>query len=151
MKLEGTHIINASCSRVYAALSNPTILAQCISTIKSIETESESIFKVVLDISVGVIKGTLHGKVKILNPQLNQSMTIKIEMQTPVGRLSGTGDLVFQDLSNQQITQVKWLSKSPLGVIVAILGRQTVIQVAQSQAELFFSKLETELQKNQTP
>ncbi len=151
MKLEGNYVINASCTRVYAAIGNPSVLALCVSNIKSIETESEGVFKVVLDISVGIVKGTLRGKIKLLNPRPNQAVTIKVEMQTPVGRLSGTGDLTLNDISNKkkEMTQINWSSKSPLGVLVAILGSQTVISVAQSQADLFFSKLEIELQKSE--
>jgi carbon monoxide dehydrogenase subunit G len=124
MKLQGTHLVRASQAQVFAGICNPNILASCISNIKSIEPESESVCKVVLEVSVGVVQGTLKGKIKFLNLQPNQSLWLKAEIQTPVGRVSATGEIVLtaRRLEGKHVTEVSWSTKSPFGVLVAILG-----------------------------
>ncbi len=144
MQLEGTNIIQAPPERVYSALNDPEILARCVPGAKKLEPDGANSFKTSLEITIGPVKGVFQGRVQITEKLENQAMTLKIDMRAPVGVASATGRITLE--SEGETTKVHWAGEPQLGGMIASIGARLIGGVAKAQADLFFAKLERELQ-----
>jgi uncharacterized protein len=144
VQLEGTNIIQAPVKRVYQALNDPEVLARCVPGAKKFEPDGTDCFKTSLEVAVGPVKGVFQGRVQITDKLENQAMTLKIDMRAPVGVASATGRITLE--SEGETTKVHWAGEPQLGGMIASIGARLIGGVAKAQADLFFAKLEHELQ-----
>ena len=143
MQLEGNNTIHSTPELIFAALQNPEMLAKCVPGVKKLEVEAEGIFKTTLEVAIGPVKGTFNGKVSVLDMVENQALTLKVEMRSPVGIASAIGRVTLYP--EDGATRVHWAGEPQLGGMIASVGARLIGGVAKAQADLFFSKLESEL------
>lgn len=130
--------------RVWQALNDPQVLARCAPGVKSLEAETPELLHAVLEVAVGPVKGVFKGKIQIADKQEPQAMTLKVEAKAPVGIVSAVGKLRLE--ATDTGTTVHWEGVPHLAGMLATVGARLVQGVAKSQADLFFQKLQRELQ-----
>ena len=143
MQLEGNNLVQATPEQIFIALQDSAVLAICLPGVKKLEVESEGVFKVMLEVAVGLIKGRFNGKVSILEKLENTALSLKVEMRAAVGIASAIGRVTLYPEAGA--TRVHWSAEPQLGGMIANLGAGFIGGVAKAQADLFFSKLEREL------
>jgi uncharacterized protein len=145
MQIEGTNPVQASCSQVWAALNNPEILARCVPGVKTLTLEDENTFKMLLEVSVGPVKGKFDGKIEILERHEPNVVVLKISAKSPVGIVNATGTVRLE--VTDTVTLVHWMGEPKLMGVLASIGGRLIEGVAKQQATIFFGKLEVEAQK----
>lgn len=149
MQIEGSNPVRASRAQVWAALNSPEVLARCVPGVKTLTLEDENTFKMLLEVSVGPVKGKFDGKIKILERHEPDTVVLKISAKSPVGIVNATGTVRLEEEEDpsQALTQVHWVGEPKLMGVLASIGGRLIEGVAKQQAEVFFSKLEAEAQK----
>lgn len=148
MNLSGSHVIEAAPERIWAALNNPEVLARCAPGVKSLEPDGPDQYKAAIEVAVGPVKGIFQGKISISDKVEPQSMTLRIEAKAPVGIVVGIGKITLEPTTepDRTATLVNWQGTPQLAGMLATVGARLVQGVAKSQADLFFSKLQSEVQ-----
>jgi uncharacterized protein len=145
MQIEGSNPVRASRAQVWAALNSPEVLARCVPGVKTLTLEDENTFKMLLEVSVGPVKGKFDGKIEILERHEPDTVVLKISAKSPVGIVNATGTVRLEEI--EDVTQVHWVGEPKLMGVLASIGGRLIEGVAKQQAEIFFGKLEVEAQK----
>ena len=84
MKIHGTHSIQASRDRIFAALIDPQILQRCIPGCESLAQTAADTYVATMKAGVGAIKGTFKGTVRLedLRPPVHYQMIVEGKMKS---------------------------------------------------------------------
>ncbi len=144
MQLEGSNVIQAPRERVWAALNDPDVLARCVPGVKSLELVGPGSYRAALELAVGPVKGVYQGKVLLDDLVASESMTLTLEAKAPVGIVKAKGQVRLE--AQGDATVVHWSGTPQLSGMLATLGGRLIGGVAKQQADVFFRKLEAEVQ-----
>jgi len=148
MKIEGTHELNASRERVYAALTDPEVLCRCIRGCQSMEKTAEDTYATTIKAGVGAIKGTFKGSVHLEEMRPPEHYRIVVEAKGGVGFAKGTGDLNLTERDN--VTLITYEGELQVGGVIAGVGQRMIQATAKMMASQFFSALENEVKSEPT-
>ena len=146
MQLSGTHTLQGSPEQVWAALNDPEVLARCAPGVKSLEATGPDQYRALIELAVGPVKGNYQGKIAITDKDQPHSMTLKVEAKAPVGIVTAIGKLRLSPVQEGKATQLDWEGTPQLAGMLASVGARLIGGVAKAQADLFFSKLQKEIQ-----
>lgn len=147
MNISGSHVIEATPEQVWAALNNPEVLARCAPGVKSLEPIGPDEYRAAIEVAVGPVKGVFQGKISLADKVEPQSMTLRVEAKAPVGVVVAIGKISLEPTTelDRTATLVSWQGSPQLAGMLATVGARLVQGVAKSQADLFFSKLQSEV------
>jgi len=148
LNLSGSHVIEGTPEQVWAALNDPAVLARCAPGVKTLEPEGTDQYKAAIEVAVGPVKGVFQGRISITDKVEPQTMTLKIEAKAPVGIVSAIGKITLEPTDDPDLikTLVNWEGTPQLAGMLATVGARLISGIAKSQADLFFSKLQREVQ-----
>jgi hypothetical protein len=146
LQLTGTHVIQGTPEQVWAALNNPDVLARCAPGVKSLEATGPDQYKALVELAVGPVKGNYQGKISITDKDELRSMTLKVEAKAPVGVVMAVGKLNLTGVEEGKATRLDWEGTPQLAGMLASVGARLIGGVAKAQADLFFEKLQREIQ-----
>jgi len=92
MKIQGTHDIQATRDRVFAAVIDPQILQRCIPGCQSLEQTAENTYVATMKAGVGAVKGTFKGSVHLDDIQTPAHYRMIVEGKGGPGFVKGTGE-----------------------------------------------------------
>src|SRR5581483_11438177 len=139
MKISGTHEIQASRERVYAALIDPQILQRCIPGCESLEETSEHVYIATMKAGIGPVKGNVH--LNDMQPPEHYRMTV--EGKGGPGFVKGTGN--FNLAETDSSTVVHYEGDMQVGGVIASVGQRMIEAAAKMLAAQFFKALESEI------
>jgi len=142
MKIEGTHLVNASRARVFQSLIDPEVLQRCIPGCERLEKTADDTFSATIRAGVGAIKGVFTGTVRLEDMRPPEHYRIVVEGKGSPGFMKGAGDLDLEEQGDG--TLIKYTGDLQLGGTIAGVGQRMIQGTAKMMAAQFFTALEVE-------
>lgn len=143
MKIEGTHTIEAPRERVFAALTDPSILQRCIPGCEQMEKSGDNRYNAKLTAGVGPVKGVFTATVSLSELVPPEHYKLIVEGKGQPGFINGTGDLNLKDAGNS--TEIQYTGEVNVGGLIASVGQRMIQSTANLLAGRFFKALESEV------
>ena len=139
MDINGEFEIPASRQRVWEALNDPEVLAQCIPGCESIERESDTEMLAKMKAKIGPVKARFESHIRLSNLKPPESYTISGEGKGgPAGFGKGSADVTLTETDG--ITILHYIATLQVGGKLAQIGSRLVGGAARKIANDFFSK-----------
>ena len=143
MKFTANHIIAAPRERVFAALTDPAVIKQCIEGCESLSKTGEDTYDVTLRIGFAGLKGTYMGKIQLKDQKPPESYTLVIDGKGLPGWVKGTAS--FMLTPNNSTTEVHCDATAQVGGVIAAVGSRLVEAAAKGTVAQFFKRLSDRL------
>ena len=102
MKIEGRFVFPAPLQEVWDLLTDPQSLQHCTPGCKQLTEIAADEFAATMEVGVGPIKGTFHGKIAMKEKTPPRSYRLIIEGSGAAGFVRGEGALTLQDEAGDQ-------------------------------------------------
>src|SRR2546427_1154416 len=102
MKIEGRFIFPASSQEVWNLLTDPQSLQHCTPGCKQLTEISTDEFEATMEVGIGPIKGTFHGKISMKEKAPPRSYRLIVEGSGAAGLVRRGGTLTLQDEARAQ-------------------------------------------------
>jgi len=142
MKIEGTHKIDASCDRIFAALIDPVTLQKCIPGCEQMEKTGDNQYKAKLTAGVGPVKGVFTATVSLQEIVAPEHYKLVVEGKGQPGFVKGSGELNLKDADGA--TEIQYTGDVNVGGLIASVGQRMIQATANMLAARFFKSLEAE-------
>src|ERR1051326_1284360 len=143
MKIEGSHKIDASRERIFAALVNPDGLQKCIPGCEQMEKTGENQYNARLTAGVGPVKGVFTATVSLEQITPPEHYKLVVEGKGQPGFVKGTGELNLKDADGG--TEIQYTGEVNVGGLIASVGQRMIQSAANLLAGRFFKALEVEV------
>ncbi len=144
MKIEGRFIFPASSQEVWNLLTDPQSLQHCTPGCKQLTEISTDEFEATMEVGIGPIKGTFHGKISMKEKAPPRSYRLIIEGSGAAGFVRGEGALTLQDEAGDQ-TAVHVSGDGQVGGVMAGVGQRLFEGVAKQLMGQFFQCMRSQL------
>lgn len=139
LNLEGEERIEAPIQKVWEALNDPGVLAECIPGCQSLEKTADNELAAVVVLKIGPIKATFNGAVTLTNLNPPNGYTIAGEGKGGVaGFAKGGADVVLEE-DDPDATLLKYTANADVGGKIAQLGSRLIESTSKKLATHFFS------------
>ena len=144
MKLEGRFTFPAPAQEVWDLLTDPQSLQHCTPGCKQLTEIATDEFEATMEIGMGPIKGTFHGKISMKEKAPPRSYRLIIEGSGAAGFVRGEGALTLQDEAGDQ-TAVHVSGDGQVGGVMAGVGQRLFEGVAKQLMGQFFQCMQSRL------
>ena len=148
MKFTATYLLTAPREKVFALLTDPSVLQQCIEGCEKMVQTSEDNYDAHLKIGIAGLKGSYVGKVQLKDKQLPEAYTLLIEGKGGPGFVKASARIQLSEKGNE--TELRCDSEAQIGGMIAAVGSRLVEAVGKKMMDNFFKKF-TELLKTVAP
>jgi carbon monoxide dehydrogenase subunit G len=145
MTLDGTHHFSAPRDRVWAAFTDPAVLARATPGCERLVPIGPDEFEATLSVGVAAVKGTYQGKLALLDKKPLEGYTLRVEGSGRPGFVKGEGRLTLTDEDGG--TRVTIKGEAQVGGVIAAVGQRLIGAASRMLMEQFFSALEAEIAK----
>lgn len=142
MILSGKQTINTTRAKVWNALSNPTILAQCIEGCDYLNQVGDKQFTGQVQAKVGPIRASFKGDVTMTDVVPGQQYRLIGEGKGGVAGFA-KGSALVQLADAPEGTELTYEVDAQVGGKIAQLGARLIDATAQNYAKTFFERLKT--------
>jgi len=149
MKLQGTAVLHGDRERVFAALTDPGVLARCIPGCESLDLTGEDSYKMTVSAGVGAIRGRYDGQVRLTELSRPGGYVMNARGAGGAGTVDATCRIELTADGEQ--TQLSYSADATVGGPVAGVGQRMISAVAKRMAGQFFSAVDDELTGAQAP
>ena len=151
MKIAGTASINHSPEVVFAALTDPAVLAKTLPGCQSLEQVGADMYRMVISAGVAAIKGNYIGQVELSNRVTPTSFMMRATGSGAPGTIQA--DVQITLVAQGQGTLLSYDADAVIGGVIAGVGQRVLGGVAKKTANEFFRSVEGYLSGNvvQTP
>lgn len=143
MKLEGSYIFSSSKEQVWRALNDPEVLARSIPGVKRLEPEGEDRYRVVIEISIGPVRGAFEGQLEVRHRRDPEELTLYVECQGGPGGVQAEGRLQLTE-EEDGITTLTYTGVAKITGTLAAMGSRLLQGVVRTLSKQFFANLERE-------
>ncbi len=138
MTMQGEVVLPAGREKVWTALNDPDVLKSCIPGCQELEKTSDTGFRAVAKLSIGPVKATFKGAVKLSDLDPPNGYTISGEGQGGVaGFAKGGAKVRLEDAEGG--TRLTYDVDAQVGGKIAQLGGRLINGVAKKYADEFFA------------
>jgi carbon monoxide dehydrogenase subunit G len=145
MTLDGTHHFSAPRDRVWAAFTDPAVLARATPGCQRLDPIGPDEFEATLSVGVAAVKGVYQGKLALLDKKPPEGYTLRVEGSGRPGFVKGEGRLTLTEEDGG--TRVTIRGEAQVGGVIAAVGQRLLGAASRMLMEQFFSALETEIGK----
>ena len=145
MTLDGTHHFSAPRDRVWAAFTDPAVLARATPGCERLDPVGPDEFEATLSVGVAAVKGVYQGKLALLDKQPPEGYTLRVEGSGRPGFVKGEGRLTLTEEDGG--TRVTIRGEAQVGGVIAAVGQRLLGAASHMLMEQFFSALEAEIAK----
>jgi carbon monoxide dehydrogenase subunit G len=143
MKLSATYAFKAAQNKIFAALVDPSFLQKCIDGCEKMEKTGEDSYAAHLKIGVAGIKGSYVGKIRVMQQNPPESLTLQAEGKGTPGWVKGTAKI--QISPKDEGSEVRCDSEGNVGGLIAAVGSRLVEAAGKKMLDEFFRKLGQQL------
>ncbi len=143
MKLSATYAFKAAQNKIFAALVDPSFLQKCIDGCEKMEKTGEDSYAAHLKIGVAGIKGSYVGKIRVMQQNPPESLTLQAEGKGTPGWVKGTAKI--QISPKDEGSEVRCDSEGQVGGLIAAVGSWLVEAAGKKMLDEFFRKLGQQL------
>jgi carbon monoxide dehydrogenase subunit G len=149
MTLDGTHHFSAPRDRVWAAFTDPAVLARATPGCQRLDPIGPDEFEATLSVGVAAVKGVYQGKLALLDKKAPEGYTLRVEGSGRPGFVKGEGRLLLTEEDGG--TRVTIRGEAQVGGVIAAVGQRLLGAASRMLMEQFFSALEAEIAKTPSP
>jgi carbon monoxide dehydrogenase subunit G len=139
-----TFHISGSFTEVWDLLTDPQSLQHCTPGCKQLTEIAADEFEATMEVGIGPIKGTFHGKIAMKEKTPPRSYRLIIEGSGAAGFVRGEGALTLQDEAGDQ-TAVHVSGDGQVGGVMAGVGQRLFEGVAKQLMGQFFQCMQGRL------
>lgn len=136
MKIEGRFVFPAPSQKVWDLLTDPESLQHCTPGCKHLTEIATDEFEATMEIGIGPIKGTFHGKISMKEKNPPHSYKLIIEGSGAAGFVRGEGALTLNEDGDQTAVHVS--GDGQVGGVMAGVGQRLFEGVAKQLMGQFF-------------
>jgi hypothetical protein len=140
LKLAGSYIFKAPREKVWKALLDPGILAQCIPGCQTLKQIAPDQYEAKMKVGVAGLKDSYKGKIAIKDKIPFSHYVLSGEGSGTPGFLQGDLAIDLEDKKGQ--TVVKYSTDAKVGGSLAGVGQRMIGGFAKMMADQFFMKIE---------
>jgi len=143
VKIASHYLLDAPPERVYAALTDPAILARAIPGCEELTPDGEDRYRARVKIGLAGLKGVYAGTAELRDRNPPDSFTLVVDGKGAPGfvRISAKIACTAADTG----TRVDCDADVQVGGLIAAIGSRLVEAAARQQMDLFFRRLAQEL------
>jgi len=134
----------APAQEVWELLTDPQSLQHCTPGCKQLNEIATDEFEATMEVGIGPIKGTFHGKIAMKEKTPPRSYRLIIEGSGAAGFVRGEGALTLQDEADEQ-TAVHVSGDGQVGGVMAGVGQRLFEGVAKQLMGQFFQCMQSQL------
>lgn len=140
MKVTGSSVLHAPPDRVWAAITDPDVLAGVIPGCQGLIPLAPDRFRLTVTLGVASIKGSYTGEVAFRDLQRPGSLTLRATGSGAPGTIDTTVAVVLTDLGTA--TRVDYDADAVVGGMVGGVGQRVLGAVATRTADAFFAAID---------
>ena len=144
MKLQGTLSFDAPRDRVWAAFNDPQVIARHLPGCDALNPDGEDVYRAVLKIGVGPIKGTYNAILTLSEKQAPESYTLQVEGSGKPGYVKGGGQVRLAEDGDK--TTLVYEGDLQIGGLIARVGQRIVGTISGQMANRFFESMKAEFE-----
>lgn len=132
--------------RVFAALTDPAVLARCIPGCEKLEKLAENQYAATLAAGAGPIKGVFAATITLENATPPSGYRLVVEGKGQPGFVKGQGDMQLEEMEGGG-TRILYVGEVNVGGLLAGVGQRMIESTARMLAGKFFAALHIETTK----
>src|ERR1043166_7131078 len=136
MKLSMAQRIKAPRGKVFAGLTDPAVLQQCIQGCEKLVRTGEDTYDAHLQLGLAGIKGNYVAKLQLTDKHLPESYTLVMEGKGAPGFVRSTARIRL--VENKQETDLLCEADAQVGGMIAAIGSRLIESAAKKLTEDFF-------------
>ena len=144
MNLDGSAVLHATPEAVWAALTDPAVLARTIPGCLSLERVGEDSYRMDVSVGVGAVKGTYAGEVHLTDQERPRSYVMHASGAGAPGQVRATVTIELSP-DGDSSTVLTYSADAVVGGPVAGVGQRMITGVAKRMAAQFFTAVDAEL------
>ncbi len=141
MKVSGSAVLHAARGQVWAAVTDPAVLATVIPGCEALTPVAEHRFALTVTLGVASIKGSYSGQVALSDLREPEALTMRANGSGGPGTIDTTVRVGFEALPDGT-TRVDYEADAIVGGMVGGVGQRVLAGVAQKTAGLFFAAID---------
>ncbi len=141
MKVSGSAVLHGSREQVWAAVTDPAVLATVIPGCDRLTATAPDRFSVVLTLGVASIKGSYTGEIAFSELREPEALTMRANGSGGPGTIDTTVGVTFAPLPDGT-TRVDYDADAMVGGMVGGVGQRVLGGVAKKTAGLFFAAID---------
>lgn len=143
MKVNGSHVLQASRQEVWDALQDPAVLVRTIPGCHSMTETGDDTYKATVHAGIASIKGTYDGHVELADQDPPSSYTLRAKGSGGPGTIDATATVSLHEEGDA--TRVDYDAHAVIGGAIAGVGQRVVSGVARRNAKSFFEAVDEHL------
>lgn len=143
MKLDGTATLSAPPAQVWAAITDPAVLARTIPGCQGLERTGEDEYAMTVSVGVGAIRGVYSGEVRLTEKTEPTRYVMHASGSGGPGSVRATVPITLEEVDGG--TRLTYDADAVVGGAVAGVGQRMITGVAKRLAGQFFSAIDAEL------
>jgi hypothetical protein len=143
VNLDGSAVLHASPEAVWAALTDPAVLARTIPGCLSLERVGDDSYRMNVAAGVGAVKGTYAGEVHLTDQERPKSYVMHASGAGAPGQVRAT--VTIELAPDGDGTVLTYSADAVVGGPVAGVGQRMITGVAKRLAAQFFTAVDGEL------
>ncbi len=143
MNLDGSAVLHADPDRVWAVITDPSVLARTIPGCETLEQVGDDEYKMNVTVGVGAIRGTYAGEVRLADKQHPKSYVMHASGAGGPGNVRAKVTINLEPSSEG--TTLTYSADAVVGGAVAGVGQRMMTGVAKRMAGQFFKAIDNEL------
>jgi uncharacterized protein len=144
VNLDGSAVLHGSPEAVWAALTDPAVLARTIPGCLALERVGEDSYRMDVSVGVGAVKGTYAGEVHLTDQERPTSYVMHASGAGAPGQVRATVTIELAP-SEDSSTVLTYSADAVVGGPVAGVGQRMITGVAKRMAAQFFTAVDAEL------
>jgi hypothetical protein len=144
VNLDGSAVLHSSPEAVWAALTDPAVLARTIPGCLALERVGEDSYRMDVSVGVGAVKGTYAGEVHLTDQERPKSYVMHASGAGAPGQVRATVTIELAPSENSS-TVLTYSADAVVGGPVAGVGQRMITGVAKRMAAQFFAAVDAEL------
>lgn len=141
MKISGTSVLHATPDRVWAAITDPAVLAGVIPGCRELKPLGDNHFGLTVSMGVAAIRGTYAGEVRLYDMTEPTRLTMRAAGAGGPGTIDTTVDVTLTD-QGDGTTELAYDATATVGGPAGGVGQRVLTSVAKKTAGLFFSSID---------
>jgi carbon monoxide dehydrogenase subunit G len=141
MKIQGTSVLHATPDKVWAAITDPAVLAGVIPGCQALNPLAENHFGLTVSMGVAAIRGTYAGEVRLYDMTEPTQLTMRAAGSGGPGTIDTTVGVTLQD-QGDGTTLLSYDAVATVGGAAGGVGQRVLTSVAKKTAGLFFSAID---------
>ncbi len=149
MQLKGTYTFQAPRDAVWAALMDPTVLAQALPGGDQLEKIGENEYRAAMNVKVGPVQGKFAGTVELADIHAPDSYRMKVSGTGTAGFVNGEGAITLADEGSG--TLMSYEGDVQVGGKIAGVGQRLIESTAKSVIKQGLKVLDDQIQARLAP